>query len=86
MYIHIQPTCELYAYTDCCTTCFCIKYVFHLLFAPVVLRVGTDILFAMACIHDFKQEMLSTAVKDGLLEVNAKITDVCVEVFMLCRE
>ena len=35
----------------------------------VVLRVGTDILFSLACIHDFKQEMLASAIKDGLLEV-----------------
>lgn len=37
--------------------------------SAVVLRVGTDILFSLACIHDFKQEMLATAVRDGLLEV-----------------
>ena len=34
-----------------------------------MLRVGTDILFSLACVHDFKQEMLATAVRDGLLEV-----------------
>ena len=35
----------------------------------VILRVGTDILFALTCMYDFKQEMLATAVEDGLLEV-----------------
>ena len=39
------------------------------LISAVILRVGTDILFTLACVHDFKQEMLATAVKDGLLEV-----------------
>ena len=43
------------------------------LMSAVILRVGTDILFTLACVHDFKQEMLATAVKDGLMEVKWRI-------------
>ena len=59
--------------------CLCTVYTEHAfmrsnsyLISAVILRVGTDILFTLACIHDFKQEMLATAIKDGLLEVKCQ--------------
>ena len=41
--------------------------------SAVVLRVGTDILYCLACMHNLKQEMLMTAIKDGLLEVHVHV-------------
>lgn len=35
----------------------------------VLFEVGTDIIYTLSCVHDFKQEMLTTTVKDGLLAV-----------------
>ena len=35
----------------------------------VIFQLGTDIIYTLSCIRDFKQEMLTTAVQDGLLEV-----------------
>ena len=31
--------------------------------------MGTDIIYTLCCLYNFKQEMLTTMVKDGLLEV-----------------
>lgn len=42
----------------------CIFYLFVVFF-----QVGTDIIYTLSCVWDFKQEMLVTTIKDGLLEV-----------------
>ena len=36
----------------------------------VFFEVGTDIIYTLSCVYDFKQEMLATTVKDGLLAVS----------------
>ena len=53
--------------------------------SAVVLRVGTDILYCLACMHNLKQEMLMTAIKDGLLEVHVHVymyICMCMRVYM----
>ena len=34
--------------------------------------MGTDIIYKLSCVQDFKQDMLVTAVKDGLMEVGGR--------------
>ncbi len=34
-----------------------------------VFQIGTDIIYTLSCVRDFKQQMLTTAVLDGMLEV-----------------
>ena len=38
----------------------------------VIFQVGTDIIYKLSCVQDFKQDMLVTAVKDGLMEVGGR--------------
>ncbi len=53
--------------------CVCVRvracmYASVLLFPPVVSMVGTEILFNLSCVRNFKEEMLASAVRHGVLE------------------
>ena len=39
------------------------------IYFAVVFQVGTDIIYTLSFVWDFKQAMMTTAIKDGLTEV-----------------
>lgn len=43
-------------------------------FFLVFFRVGTDVIYTLSCVWDFKQEMLITTIKDGVLEVRLTLS------------
>ena len=60
----------VYYYCDsvCHTMCVVSYYDF-----AVVFQVGTDIIYTLSFVWDFKQAMMTTAIKDGLTEVGGNL-------------
>ena len=47
-------------------------YIDMNMLSAVVFQVGTDIIYTLSFVWDFKQAMMTTAIKDGLTEVQRK--------------
>ena len=45
------------------------NHIIVLCILTVVFQVGTDIIYTLSFVWDFKQAMMTTAIKDGLTEV-----------------
>ena len=58
--------CEFYVL---CISPSWLNYV-HIVYIIVFFQVGTDIIYTLSCVWDFKQNMLVTAIQDGMLEVS----------------
>ncbi len=58
-----------------CQGCICIVHNnetesnVHAPYPAVIFQIGTDIIYTLSCVRDFKQQMLTTAIQDGMLEV-----------------
>ncbi len=59
------------------------KILFSCPYPAAIFQIGTDIIYILSCVRDFKQQMLTTAIQDGMLEVCVRV-HVCVWVGGMC--